>query len=154
MSTEKISVTYDGVDINYIERSNTWNFELRGRERHADSLKSAKEAIDKPEPKQKIPFTRIPAWMVTGAFSGHKSTQFVRVEITSIAETEGYGGILDFWIVSDGDRAKEPNTRLIADTVKNFETMRVYDSKFIEREVLSKELQALLSGMERVKITK
>jgi len=36
-------VEYNGIQILYLEDQNKWRFELRGRERKADSLKQAKE---------------------------------------------------------------------------------------------------------------
>ena len=47
-------VTYEGIEIAYIEGSNDWRFELRGRSRRAESLSKAKEFIDK-EPSKKKP---------------------------------------------------------------------------------------------------
>ena len=58
-----MKVFHDGVEIEYRESDNQWFFELRGRERKADSLKAAKEAIDKPEPKPKKKFEPIAGWM-------------------------------------------------------------------------------------------
>lgn len=51
-----ITITHNGVTITYSEVENKFVFELRGRERKVDSLREAREAIDKPAPKVKKPF--------------------------------------------------------------------------------------------------
>lgn len=97
--TEQIKVTYGGVEIVYVERENRWRFELRGRERSSESLEKAKEAIDRPEPQEKKPFTRVSAWV--SKYSG-----FEKVEVTSIAEG-GYGHTRVWTVGTGGRRGKE-----------------------------------------------
>lgn len=55
-----IKVTHNGIEIVYDPASNLWEFELRGRQRSAESLKKAQEFIDKPvkDPK-KSTFQRV-----------------------------------------------------------------------------------------------
>lgn len=72
---------HNGIKITYEERTDSWLFELRGRERRAGSLASAKEKIDAPEPKDKKPFKR------QQAFQNQYGTGWRRVDVTSIAES-------------------------------------------------------------------
>src|SRR4051812_6947269 len=101
MSNPSITCTYNETVIAYDESRNLWLFVLRGRERSASSLALAKEAIDKPAPKEAKPFTKIDAWFIGYGESGE------RVEITAIAEPDR-GGKLAVWIKRpDGKRSKE-----------------------------------------------
>jgi hypothetical protein len=43
-----MTITHDDITITYDEKDNRWHFELRGRQRSAESLAKAKEFIDKP----------------------------------------------------------------------------------------------------------
>ena len=66
-----LTVEYSGITIEYIEDDNKFRFELRGRERKAESLKQAKEWIDKPEPVKK-PSKKFERFQVTrsGGYMG------------------------------------------------------------------------------------
>ena len=98
---DTIKTTWQGIEIEYDERQNKWVFTLRGQERSAESLAKAKEIIDKPEPKEKKPFTRIKAW--------HReySSLFAPCEVTSIADAPSYSCEQYVWIVKDGNRSRE-----------------------------------------------
>lgn len=58
----ELTITHDGIVITYDERDDLFHFTLRGIERSSDSLRKAKQAIDKPAPKDKKAFTPIQAW--------------------------------------------------------------------------------------------
>lgn len=79
MSDKPITVTYQDILITYAEKDNRWHFELRGRERSAESLENAKKSIDAPV-KEKKPFARFQAYYDAGWRS------FQLIEVTSIAE--------------------------------------------------------------------
>lgn len=74
-----ITVEHSGIVITYDEAANLFRFTLRGRERSAESLAKAREAIDKPVKVKGKPFERFQAW-----FTQYGSVQ--KVEVTSIAE--------------------------------------------------------------------
>ena len=117
---EKTVVEYGGIEIEYLEDVNKWQFELRGRERKADSLKAAKAAIDKPDPKAKKSFVPIPAWMRSSRFNDEEG--WVKVTVTSVADKSDrglYGRREELWIVNNGKRSKERADRFHADTPEN-----------------------------------
>ena len=94
-NSELIATQYAGITIEYNERENKWVFELRGRERKTDSLSAAKEAIDKPEPIKKAPFTKIPAYKYS-----YSDRSFTLVTITSVADFRGYSKTRpEVWVV-------------------------------------------------------
>lgn len=97
-----IQITHKEVVITYEEQTDRWLFTLRGRDRMADSLAAAKEAIDKPVPAEKSkPFQKIPAWWLKYNDDPEK------IEITGIADKD-YCGRTQVWIRrSSGQRSKE-----------------------------------------------
>ena len=115
---EKTVVEYGGIEIEYLEDVNKWRFELRGRERKADSLKAAKEAIDKPDPKEKSSFQPIEGWVSADRWDS--SSQWEKVKVTSIAEGGRYGtSNVEVWIVKNGKRKREYASKIHADTPAN-----------------------------------
>src|ERR1700676_2626833 len=119
MSEQKLTVSYGGVDITYVESTNKWNFELRSRERNVDSLTLAKEAIDKPEPIKKKPFARISAFVL--ASKNYTDVYiFQPVEVTCVAEQRTYRNAPQFWIVdARGKRETKDSLQVYADTPEN-----------------------------------
>lgn len=151
MSENKITVTYDGVEITYVEYTNKWNFELRGRERNVDSLTAAKEAIDKPEPVKKKPFTRIPAFVLESNYNS--IAKFIPVEVTSVAESPSYRTTQQVWIVGPkGKREQKDAPYVYADTPENKMQMAKYvaDSKIISG--LNEQLKETLQGIAAVEV--
>jgi len=73
-----MKTTYREIEITYQEQENNWLFELRGKERTAESLTAAKAAIDAPPPKEKDSFDKIEAWVYEG-------NTFKRCTVTSKA---------------------------------------------------------------------
>ena len=108
-----IKVNYDGVEITYLEKDDKWTFTLRGRERSAESLAKAKEAIDKPAPEAKKAFERIPAIKVN--YSGIVK----RGEITSIAESRAYSNRKEVWFTNGEGRRKEDASEMYSVTPEN-----------------------------------
>src|SRR5512135_829560 len=102
MRTE-ITTTYGGVDITYHERENIWKFELRGRERKAESLAKAKEAIDRPDPRPKSKVEPIAGWMA----ERWGDSKWKAVTVTSIAASERWDSSTKVWVTSSGSRKKE-----------------------------------------------
>ncbi len=105
--SQEIAVDYNGVHVVYNEGNNKWKFDVRGREREADSLEAAKLVIDRPEPKEKPPFDRFEAWHL--AYGDSIET----VTVTSVAyNTASWRSDAEVWVSSvDGngkpDRSKK-----------------------------------------------
>ncbi len=136
----EVNVTYDGIKIEYLEEKNVWRFELRGRERKVESLAKAKEAIDKPEPKEKKPFTRIKAYMT----QSWGNDLFDTVEITSLAEDESYDKKPNYWVV------KADKTREKAGYYKIFEICEHNDKAIAEMKRLDKETERIKKEREAI----
>jgi hypothetical protein len=146
-TASELTVTYDGVEIRYEERSDRWKFCLRGRERSADSLAKAKEAIDKPEPKEKKPFERISAYYQKGWGGG-----FIKVQITSIAEDSPYGSRTDVWINNEGTREKKPASSLYAITPANEKLIADWTVAETQRKALEQEQRDIVEKLEQAKV--
>jgi pyocin large subunit-like protein len=102
---EPLKVMHDGIEIRYVEGEDVWRFELRGRERSSESLAKAKEAIDKPEPKERKPFTRFKA------YRSSYGERYVVVEVTSFADTPFWSGT-QYWVTGDKKREKVSHRNL------------------------------------------
>jgi hypothetical protein len=148
--SDLVKVTYDGVEITYNESRDRWTFELRGRERSAESLAKAKEAIDKPEPKEKAPFARISAYMKSyGDYMKSYGDKFQKVEVTSVAEDDY--GTPRVWTVRNGDRRKERADSLYCANAKNESLIAEYEALQTEIKALEEKSRALVNKMETIK---
>jgi hypothetical protein len=151
MNTQQITIVYSDVEIRYDESSNRWNFELRGRERFADSLKAAKEAIDKPEPVKKKPFARISAFRTVRWPMRGQST-FEKVEVTSVAAREGDGPSIQVWVVTRGSSEKVAANSIYQDTPGNIALMETYVEREKEVERLQAEKTKIEKSLTRIEI--
>lgn len=153
MSITPLTVTYGGVKIQYAEQTNKWNFELNGRERNVESLTAAKNMIDKPAPKDKKPFIRIPVYRFSSQFFDKSKSSFIKTEITSIAEAS-YGGSSHVWIVDPNkSRSKVRIESLFADTEANITKMKAYDLLVGSRDEINTQLASITKRMERAKVS-
>jgi hypothetical protein len=141
----EMSVVYAGITIVYTEADNLWRFELRGRDRSADSLAKAKEFIDKHPAEKGKPFERVKAYL-TSRFDG----EYKPCEITSIAESSW--GTNCAWISIDGKRKKENVGRLIPATPENDSIIAQIVVMNAERTKLTKQIGTLDSSMKRYKV--
>ena len=93
---EQLTVEHQGIKIIYRETDNKFVFELRNRERSVDSLREAREAIDKPAPKDEPAFARIDAW--------HRSYRdpYHKVQVTSLVDSHWK----ECWIMDGKKRSK------------------------------------------------
>ena len=73
-----ITENYKDITITYMEDANKWEFTLRGRTRAVDSIKQAREAIDK-VPVGKRKFAHFPAYY----HRNYADNQFQKVTVTS-----------------------------------------------------------------------
>jgi hypothetical protein len=148
-----VVVKYDGLEIVYWEYENKWKFELRGRERSAESLKRAKEIIDKPDPKKKNSFKRIPALILGSALIGDNGDRFKKVEVTSVAEQKYYQSSPQLWIIdSAGKREQISSNKVYQDTPENILRMNEYiaGSKTIAR--LRDQQEIVLNSITTVEV--
>ena len=135
-----MKTTYNDIEISYIEGSDTWEFELRGRSRSAPSLTKAKEAIDKVPAEKRAPFPKFDAYVL-------KYGGTAIVTVTSVAEKD-YSGKPQFWVSENGRRSKERayslfpvnehNTALIKELKEIEEAKNKLDEK---RSSIAKNLQ-------------
>lgn len=140
-----LTTEYNGVEIKYSERNNQWVFELKGREKSADSLADAKGVIDH-TPKEQKKVTRFEAYL---------SPFMVGViEISTVgACSKNYRGNAEFWITnSDGKRSKEPAERILKITPEN-DRLVVNANQLVKQiREFSHQWAALVASMERVDI--
>lgn len=138
-----MKTTYKRIEIEYQEDRNVWTFTLRGRDRYAVSLKSAKEAIDKPAPKEEKPFTRVEGYIMD-RWEGVKA-----VTVTSVAE-KAYDNTY-FWIKNaEGNRSKEYG--VILKNEKNDALIEEYKSLVKQQEQLASKISELKDSMEKVTV--
>jgi len=151
--SDEIKVVYRDVEITYVEYSNTWSFELRGREKNVPSLQAAKEEIDKPEPEKKKPFVRTEAYMfISEFFDPERLNSFEKVRVTSIADT-GVGVRKKMWVIrANGRREQVCASELFIINPSNLEIMHEYhvEAKHINR--LRNEQDMRLKSLTRIEI--
>lgn len=153
-----LSVVYSNTTIEYLEDENKFRFELRGRERKADSLKQAKEWLDRPEPVKKTAknFKPIQVVLANGGYSDngyHKKHRTV-VTVTSIP-ADRYRNEANnpshAWVSHENNtRSKEGvhNLYLIHDT--NAKRWEEYDSLVVEGERIEEQKKKVLKTLEAV----
>lgn len=149
---------YSGVSIEYVEETNKWRFELRGRERNAESIKQAKEWIDKPEPVKKSSksFATFKAHMVSRYSFGSLRKERSVVTVTSAAQDfyRGTNTPSAAWIKNEkGERSKESVENIFEISEENAVRWRVYDSLVQEIEKLSKQAANLYTTIKRIDLT-
>ena len=148
-TSEKVSVTYDGIEIEYLEADDKWCFELRGRERKADTLAKAKEAIDKPAPQEKT-FVPIKAYFREGLGS---DMRFKEATITSLAEVSGYDG-QQVWYTVNGKRGKAGVRRFIEFTEENDALIAEAKKLKAEAAVLEERAEKTLDKIKKIEVPK
>lgn len=141
-----MTTTHRDIEITYDEKDNRWHFELRGRQRSADSLAKAREFIDKPvTEKEEKPFKPISAWFWDYRDEPHK------VIVTSIAEHRGYG-YAQAWIKDGKDRGKADARHLFPDTDATAAVITKWTSIRLQRDVLSEQLSKLKASLKHIAI--
>jgi hypothetical protein len=140
--SENLKATYGGIEIEYQERENKWRFELRGRERKADSLAAAKEVIDKPCTRQKKKFEAIAGWMKQGRWDDAVG-KWKAVTVTSLADTPHWSSCQEVWISDNGKRSKEKAKDVFAATDEN-------DARRAEYDRIQEEIDALQKKRDEV----
>jgi hypothetical protein len=145
----KIKITHAGVEITYLEDTNKWNFELRGRERNADSLQAAIDVIDTPEPIKKNPLVRYTAFIHPYSWDG--TGTFETVTVTSVAE--GAASQPHVWVLhADKKREKIRVDRVFASTPENEAAMREYLVTNAAITRLRKAQETLLESMKLIEV--
>lgn len=136
---------YNGIEIEYIEGTNDWHFELRGRRRKAESLVQAKAAIDKePVEKRKQTFPVFDAYMLT--FYGAET-----VTVTSLAENR-YSSEPEFWIKKRGDRRKERASHLYPVNAHNTALVEQIKAKDEEKSRIENERGELVRQLQEATV--
>jgi len=143
---ESIKTHYDGIELEYLD--DKWVFELRGRERKADTLTKAKEIIDKPEPKDNKPFERINGFIKRAYSDG----VFLPVQVTSIAQSQNHRGEPEVWVMKDGQRCKENAHSIILHTAENIAVMEQIKNLSIAIQSAHKKINDLSSNFTRLSI--
>lgn len=149
MSDKPITVTYRDVIITYREKDNRWCFELRGRDRSAESLAKAKEFIDKPAPseKEEKPFKPIRAWYKDYGYEFHPCS------VTSIAESPSWKSDKEVWVTFDGGkRAKVAADTVIETTAPNALAIAGIRDRQKEIERLQEEIRKFADKLTKVKL--
>ena len=141
---DAVATTYGGVEIVYNERSDVWRFTLRGRERSASTLAKAKEAIARPEPKEK-------AFEPTDAYFCRYGGGAKLARITSLADGSGYGGI-QVWCTIGGQRTKESLGDFYEVSPEN--DLILAECKAIDEQIekLNSKRNAKFRGMKKLSI--
>lgn len=142
-----MKTTYNDIEITYVEGTDNWHFELRGRSRVADSLAKAKEAIDK-EPKEKRAqtFPRFKAHI-------HSYNAWKVVTVTSVAEDNYYGIGKSFWILDDdGKRSKERDNSLFPVNPHNDALIKQIREKEDEINALDKQKSKLYERLQKTTV--
>lgn len=135
---------YEGIQISYIEDTDNWHFELRGRSRTADSLAKAKAAIDKEPKERRVEFQRFDCYLF-------KYGDTKTVTVTSVAESD-YSGKLSFWVTNTAgnkERSKERADCLFP--VTDYNTVLIGQIKEKEADVDSIE-KAIVALKKRLTI--
>ena len=144
---EQIKVKYQDVEITYLERENKWQFVLRGRERSATSLELAKEAIDKPEPKEKKEFNRVKVYF-------QEWGKWEEGEVTSTAEQEKYSYAQSVWLVIKGKRSKVRAEVCLPINDHNTPLVAQHREMEARKAKLIKEMEAVVKLMKPLVIEK
>ncbi len=138
-----------GVDIEYNEATNQWDCEIRGRARHFESLKKAKEGVEaepktksgKVEKMQPIPVFK---W---GSRYGDRKLMFGA--ITSFAEPSRAGAeVREAWVMFNGARSKDTLSSLYMDTPESHRVFEEAKAMDLEAEGIrdrASELRATIN---------
>lgn len=149
MNNASITCSYKEVVITYSEHRNIWEFTLRGRERHADSLQKAKELIDR-KPKKGSLFQRTDVFTSEGWLGfQHPLKDGIA---TSIADTK-YGK-RRVWVVSGRDRCCVEVCDVFPNTEHNRLIRNRLDGLRKEVEKLHKQMEHLGSKLKPITLPK
>ena len=149
---QELKQTYKGITIAYEEYENKWVFELRGKERSVDSLKTAKEEIDKPPPKEKKPFMKVEVWR--DGFGYSRGDGFVKVVVSSIADAEARHGYVAAWLTYNKERRKEDISGLFLVNAHNDAIVQAIATKRGEIEAAQEAVVAMIGKLKPFEIPK
>ncbi len=154
-------VEYSGIQILYLEDTNKWRFELRGRERKADSLKQAKEWIDKPEPVKKASksFERFECYRVIVQWGyGDLEHKVVIVTVTSVGLDMYRGTNLPCtaWILEGASKERSKvNVDILLEITEDTKKKLADSNALIkEAEALRKKAEVIFKSIKRVNLGK
>ena len=144
---DTLEVKYKEVEIVYSEENSRFEFELRGKERYAESLAKAKEAIDKPVPGPAGKKFE-PVRALFRSYGGVKPGT-----ITSIAES-GYRS-QEVWFTQDEGkrRSKECLSDMCEESERNLRLCEESKALDKEAESLCQKAEERRTSMKPIKIT-
>jgi hypothetical protein len=148
-SENSIKTVYNGIEISYNENRDLWEFELRGRDRTADSLVKAKEFIDKPVVDSKKSFEKIEAFWV-GNWHGKYAEKVI---VTSRGEDSIWDGP-EFWIQGSEGRKKVAAGGLLKINANNIGLINEYTSNESIIKSLNKRNGEIEKSYERIDLPK
>jgi hypothetical protein len=139
---------YPPVEISYNEHNDTWEFELRNKQRQATTLALAKQAIDKPPLPDKKTFERIPVYVAYGQ-------KYERAEITSLVQTK-YSSY-EAWVTyldgnMKGKRERKSMYYLYAITDDNRALINQVDALWTQIEGLQRKRNEITSQLPKLEI--
>lgn len=146
--SDTLIITHSGIVITYDENGNKFKFELRGRQRSAESLAKARETIDKPvTEKEEKTFKPVECW--------HKASygdEFKKVKVTSVAEALPYETARNVWISDQGVRSKVRSDSIYLITGANNALVERYKKLNDEIAAKAQELRDIVEKLEQLKI--
>lgn len=151
--SDAIKTEYRGVEIVYLEDPNRWRFTANGRERSAESLVKAREAIDRAlddvKAKKEKPWEPFDAIFNASTYNG--SADYLKVKVTSVAEERSYSGP-QVWISNNGKRSKEALSRLFKDCPENEALIAEMVRLQAEREAIDEQMSKARGQMIRASL--
>jgi hypothetical protein len=136
--SEAIKTTYRDVEIVYLEDPNKWRFTANGRERSAESLVKAREAIDRTLDKE----VKEKPWEPFEAYFNRYADgdPFKKVLITSVAEGRSYSGV-EVWVKDGNSRSKESLRHMYKVCPENEATIAELVRLAAEKKAIEKKVE-------------
>lgn len=146
--SDTLIITHSGIVITYDENENKFKFELRGRQRSAESLAKARETIDKPvTEKEEKTFKPVECW-----YKASYGDEFKKVKVTSVAEALPYETARNVWISDQGVRSKVRSDSIYLITGANNALVERYKKLNDEIAAKAQELRDIVEKLEQLKI--
>jgi len=148
MRYNELITMYRDIAITYNEKTDLWEFVLRGRSRAAETLRKVREAIDRPvkDKKDAKTFVAKEAYF----YQEYRSPKFQKVTVTSIAQEIGWKGTDEVWISNKGERSKEPTYKVYEISPENLRIIEAIVTNDKQREFLDNQSRELIKTMTKL----